>query len=376
MRIYVARPGDSLCSIAQHAGIPAWELARINDIPYPTDPAAGQALVIPDGSVPSASIEICACAHPGIGMHRLSDALPQLSYLCPFSWHMDGSGGLIPIDDTAMIAKAAENCCVPLLTVSNIGPHGGFSSTAAHEVFASEHICAMLAQNILSAVRQRGCGGAMLDIQYIRPGDREGYRAFLTHLSELLHKNGYILLIAIPPADGDRQHGLLYSAHDPELIGRLCDRALLLSYGWGYAYSPPRAVSPVDRMRRTIEYTAAKIPPEKILLGFSSCGYDWTLPIKHDRAADMISPGSAAALASAVCAEVKFDRTAQAPYFNYTDPQGLRHEVWFEDARSFSARSALVGEYGLAGISLCSVNPQSRTALAVIGSRYMTEKIM
>lgn len=48
----------------------------------------------------------------------------------------------------------------------------------------------------------------------------------------------------------------------------------------------------------------------------------------------MISNAAAVNLAASVYAQIKLDETAQAPFFNYTDPAGVRHEVWFEDARS------------------------------------------
>ena len=40
------------------------------------------------------------------------------------------------------------------------------------------------------------------------------------------------------------------------------------------------------------------------------------------------------------------DETAQSPYFHYTDAGGTIHEVWFEDARSLSAKLRLIAEYG------------------------------
>ena len=49
-------------------------------------------------------------------------------------------------------------------------------------------------------------------------------------------------------------------------------------------------------------------------------------------------------------ADILFDETSQAPYFNYV-LDGLTHEVWFEDVRSLTAKFNLVKEYGLRGMS-------------------------
>ena len=40
---------------------------------------------------------------------------------------------------------------------------------------------------------------------------------------------------------------------------------------------------------------------------------------------------------------------AESPYFNYTTEDGALHEVDFEDARSISAKLALLSEYSLYG---------------------------
>ena len=47
----------------------------------------------------------------------------------------------------------------------------------------------------------------------------------------------------------------------------------------------------------------------------------------------------------------QYDTIAQAPFFQYTDEQGRRHEVWFEDARSAQAKFDTAKRYGLGGIS-------------------------
>ena len=198
--------------------------------------------------------------------------------------------------------------------------------------------------------------GVNLNIEYVQPYDREGYNAFLKRMSETLHANGYMLSSAIAPKTSDDQYGVLYTAHDYAAHGQYCDRVVIMTYEWGYTYSAPRAVSPVNEMRRVLSYAVTKMPPSKILLGFSNYGYNWLLPWKQGQAAQVISNAAAA--------------------FNYTDPAGRRHEVWFEDARSVRARLALVREFGLAGISIWTVNMRNRAGLAVLESEFSSEKIV
>ena len=61
-------------------------------------------------------------------------------------------------------------------------------------------------------------------------------------------------------------------------------------------------------------------------------------------------PQAALARARRYGAAIQYDETAQAPWFRYTDGDGVVHEVWFEDARSIRAKLALIPEYGLRGV--------------------------
>ena len=376
MRIFVVKRGDTLYSIAKKFGVTTERLSYINALSDPNRLTVGQTLVIPGDSSPQGEIEVNGYAYPNISDAVLNEALPYMTFLCPFSWQMDASGGITPIDDKRMISRAYETATAPMLTLTNISPSGGFSSDIAHAIFTDETVQATLIENILSALRSRGYYGVNLNIEYVYPFDREGYNAFLRRLSETLHPKGYYLSSAIAPKTSDEQYGLLYTAHDYEAHGKYCDRVIIMTYEWGYTYSAPQAVSPVNRIRSVLDYAVTKIPSGKILLGFSNYGYNWTLPWQQGKAAAVISNTAAANLAAANFAQIRFDEKAQAPFFIYTDPSGVRHEVWFEDARSVRARLALVSEYGLAGISYWTINYANRAGFAVLESMYGTQKII
>ena len=111
------------------------------------------------------------------------------------------------------------------------------------------------------------------------------------------------------------------------------------------------AVAPIPSVRRVLDYAITEIPPAKIFMGFPNYAYNWTLPFVagESRAQSLSNPG-AVELAIAVGAEIRFDETAQTPYFYYTDEAGFVHEVWFEDVRSSLAKFRLVEEYGFRGL--------------------------
>ena len=136
------------------------------------------------------------------------------------------------------------------------------------------------------------------------------------------------------------------------------------------------AVSPINMVRRVLDYAVKVIPAGKILMGVPNYGYNWTLPFVQGTAARPLTNIGAVTLAGQVGAAIQFDQTAQSPFFHYYDSAGRQHEVWFEDARSLQAKYRLVKEYGLAGVSFWNLNNLFRTNFLVLESMYSVEKVL
>ncbi len=126
------------------------------------------------------------------------------------------------------------------------------------------------------------------------------------------------------------------------------------------------AVAPLPNVEAVLRYALSVIPSEKIYLGIPNYGYDWPLPYRRgETKAQSISNQRAVELAVENRAEIEFDEAAQSPYFRYTQ-DGTVHEVWFEDARSMSAKLRLIARHGLRGAgywNLMRPYPQGWTVL-------------
>jgi len=379
MNIYVVRRGDTLWNLARRFGTTVEKLAFDNQLADPSRLPAGLALIVRDapGAAPQSGVIECnGYAYPNIAGAVLEEYMPFLTFLCPFSWQADAEGGLTPIADQEPVVSAYSGGTAPLLTITNIGRSGGFSGAIAHSLFTDPAAGERFTANMLSALRGRKYYGVNLDFEYVFPFDRDNYSAFIEKLAGILHPLGYYFVTTVAPKESDGQPGLLYEAVDYAAHGRTADRVIIMTYEWGYTYSPPRAVSPVNKVLDVLDYAVTRIPPGKILMGLSNYGYSWALPWKQGSAARVISNAGAADLAASVYAEIRFDAAAQAPYFRYTDPDGIQREVWFEDPRSFAARLRLVSEYALAGASFWTINRLYRPALLVLQSMYGVEKIL
>ena len=105
-------------------------------------------------------------------------------------------------------------------------------------------------------------------------------------------------------------------------------------------------------------------------MGMPNYGYDWTLPYVQGSRATSLSNLQAMNLAINTGSTIRYDETAQAPYFNYYDANGRRHIVWFDDARSLTARLKLVEKYNLGGVSYWTINRLYRTLWYTLRALY------
>lgn len=205
--------------------------------------------------------------------------------------------------------------------------------------------------NIVTTAKRHGFRDIHFDFEFLRPEDREAYNSFLRKAKERFSREGWLLSTALAPKTSAEQKGKWYEAHDYKAHGEIADFVVIMTYEWGYSGGPAMAVSPINPVREVIEYALTEMPASKIMMGQNLYGYDWTLPFVEGTIAKAVSPQQAIRLALEHNVPIQYDYRAQAPFFHYTDKEGKRHEVWFEDARSIQAKFDLIRELNLRGIS-------------------------
>lgn len=197
---------------------------------------------------------------------------------------------------------------------------------------------------------EKGYLGLDFDLEYLGAENREQYNQLMRKARARLDAKGYYLSSALAPIVEPGMVGVLYEGHDYATHGEIADFVFLMTYEWGWTGGPPMAVSPINQVRRVIEYATSVMPNDKIMMGIGLYGYDWTLPfVEGETRARAIDHQEAIRLAATYNAEIQYDQEAQSPFFRYVDDNGLEHEVWFEDARSIQAKFDLVKEFGLRG---------------------------
>lgn len=372
--IYVVKPGDNVDAIALENNISVNELIYDNQIEYPYALAVGQALYIRE-TAPEAgrSITVNGYAYPFINENILEETLPYLTYLSIFSYGFTAEGALIPplIDPQFMIDASNENNTSPILTLTPLDESGRFNNNLISSVVRNDDIQLILIDAILAELNSKGYTGVDVDFEYILSEDRDYFTTFVARMTNILNESGYTVSVALAPKTSADQQGLLYEGKDYAGLGAAANSVLLMTYEWGYTYSVPMAVAPINKVRQVIEYAITEIPSAKIDMGIPNYGYDWPLPYeKGVTRARTIGNIEAVNIAVRYGAVIQYDEIAQTPYFNYTDEQQTEHEVWFEDVRSMQAKFRLISEYNLRGAGYWQIMRLFRANWLLLSDTY------
>ncbi len=351
---HTVRRGETLTSIARSYGITAIDILRNNFRLGGRDRVTvGEELVIRyRDENKRRGFSVNSYAYPYIESSLLRQQLPYLTYLTPFTYGIGSNGSLIMPEDDELIRISGEYGVSTLLHLSTLTEGGGFSSEQASLLFNNESIRENLINEMIDVVNQKGFGGIDVDFEFINPAESFDYITFLQEVRLRLEPLGLPLFSALAPKTSDTQRGVLYEGHNYGGIGAAVNYVLLMTYEWGYTYGPPMAVAPLPSVRRVVEYGLTRVSSSKMFLGIPTYGYNWTLPYVQGSGigAPSISPVEAIDIARRYRADIRYDETAKAPWFIYTDDDGRLHEVWFEDVRSVTEKFRLAEEFGIYGL--------------------------
>ncbi|HBM74512.1 MAG TPA: spore gernimation protein [Clostridiaceae bacterium] len=348
---HTVRSGESLYQISRRYGVSVEEIMRANRITNPNQIMPGLRLYIP--SRPRPTVDVGAYIDPRITGDRSADVVDDvaenLTFLQIFNYAVNRDGTLTPVDDQPSINAAYRHRAVPIMVLTNF-EGGTFSTDLATTILSSPSLQDKVLDEALNIMQQKGYLGLDFDFEYLGAQNRERYNQFLRKAAARLRERGYFISSALAPKTREDQTGVLYEGHDYRAHGQIVDFIFFMTYEWGWSGGPPMAVSPLPQVREVMEYAVSVVPKDKIMMGIPLYGYDWTLPfVPGGKFAESISPQEAISRAARYNARIEYDNVSQAPHYNYTDEQGRRHEVWFEDARSIQAKFDLVKELGIRG---------------------------
>lgn len=356
--VHTVVQGETLASIAKIYNTEPYRILQHNpQIAAKEGVTPGDVLVITYADeTPIDTITINGYAYPFIDRTILRKTLPFLSYLLLFTYGFTETGELIPIEDEELIALAQDFGVGPIMVLAPMDASGNFSSESASNMFSNPEAQTNLINNLVTTMQAKGYRGVDIDFEFILPDDKDKFLSFITAVNTRLNEANLLTFVALAPKTSGDQKGLLYQAHDYPTIGAVADKVLLMTYEWGYTYGPPMATSPINNMRTVLTYGVSVIDPAKVLMGTPNYAYDWPLPFEKGKtAAESIGNQEAIVRAAKYGANIQFDETAQSPFINYTNEDGIDHVIWFDDVRSMNAKLRLIPEFNLNGSGIWQI---------------------
>lgn len=230
-QIHAVRSGETLTSIAAAYGVTVRRLWRNNWSLGGMDRLTpGQTLVISYFDEKLGTAAFNGYAYPYIGSALLASQLPYLTHMAPFTYGINASGGLLPLEDSAMLAAARRRGTRPVMHLSTLTESGQFDTQRAELVLTDPSVQDQLVSEVLQTIRVKGYAGLDVDFEYLPGQLAQAYAAFLGRLQRLLRAQGLLVWAALAPKTSASQRGLLYEGHDYAAVSAAVDAVLLMTY--------------------------------------------------------------------------------------------------------------------------------------------------
>jgi spore germination protein YaaH len=130
-------------------------------------------------------------------------------------------------------------------------------------------------------------------------------------------------------------------------ISKYADTITIMCYNYSSRNSKPGPLCPVFWLKDIINFAKTQIPLEKICIALTIHGYDWS-----KNSATSVNSKKANELIKKYNADLLWDHKSLAPYFKYSDAEGIRHEVWFENQKSLLDKIEVIKDYKINNIAI------------------------
>ena len=306
----------------------------------------------------------------------------------------------VPMSVPLQSMQAAGFKIIPTITDgTDVNPKtGAVSQMVLSNLLADPTSRANVVNTILKLVTTNNFDGIDLDFENFAfvdpistwPTTQVRWVQFLTDLSTALHAQGKILSITTPPLFDPTSGKKGYYVYAWSQVATIVDQLHIMAYD--YSTASPGPIGPIQWTTNAVTYAVSVIPASKIFIGIPGYGRDWvtkvsgtcpSLPINYTKA---VAPGvvgtvvmhNTAALAATYGATPTYNQSFAESSFTYqkiyngTTANGSLttctafRTVWYQDARSFTARANLVAKYRLGGLSEWTFGMEDPSAFQAI----------
>jgi spore germination protein YaaH len=250
----------------------------------------------------------------------------------------DGSLGRHNITNRDFFIKSARDnniAIAPVITDES-------SSTRVNRLLNNKLTQDKFIDQLVDEAKKENFIGWSIDIEQLKSRDRKAFTEFIKNASSQLHKNDLKLFVIVFGREEKETYDPAL-AHDYKELGVYADQVQLMTYNFNNDLTAPGGQTPGSWYRSVLKYAKKTIPQEKILVGLSTHGYDWS-----DGTVDGLTFSEAIDRIKKNGAKVSYNKEDLSMVASYKDEDNDIHSLWYEDKNTINEKIKIAREeYGV-----------------------------
>lgn len=184
--------------------------------------------------------------------------------------------------------------------------------------------------------------GWSIDIEALKGSDAKNFSAFIKNAYEKLHTKNLKLYVIVYGREEKESYDPA-RAHDFKVLGQYADEVQIMTYNYNNEFTSPGGQTPLEWYRSVLKYAVKTIPREKILIGLSTHGYDWS----GEEVIGLTFPDVTKILEGHNATQ-SYDPSQSAQVAKYEDSRGIKHTIYYENAKSIEEKMKIAQtEFGI-----------------------------
>ena len=290
-----------------------------------------------------------------------------------------------PIADTVCLMRRAGLQVIPTMTDGTGKLElSGYLANATTRTTLVKTITDLVMKNNFDGIDLDYEGFAFVDGNDTWSKTAPRWVAFIKELSVALHANKKLLSVSTPYLYDPKEKQKGYFVYAWADIASSIDRLRIMTYD--YSVAKPGPMGPLTWTEKTILYALSVMSASKIYVGLPGYGRDWITSV-NGKCPTSAPPGLiggakastfkmnyATAKAEIDKAVPTFDEKFSEVTYNYTQSYNglsttgastactVNRTVWYQNARSYADRMALVAKYRLGGAAIWTLGMEENAA--------------
>ena len=290
-----------------------------------------------------------------------------------------------PIADTVCLMRRAGLQVIPTMTDGTAKlVLSGYLASAATRTTIVKTIVDLVMKNNFDGIDLDYEGFAFVDGNTSWSKTAPRWVAFIKELSVALHANKKLLSVSTPYLYDPKEKQKGYYVYAWADIASSIDRLRIMTYD--YSVAKPGPMGPITWVEKTVKYAMSIMSSSKIYIGLPGYGRDWITSV-NGKCPTSAPPGLIGGAKASVFkinyatakAEIDkavpiFDEKSSEATYSYTQIYNglsasgasteckVNRTVWYQNARSYADRMALVAKYRLGGAAIWTLGMEETAA--------------